>query len=143
MQATVHGIAKSRARLSDFTSRQGTLASTRWRSALEVTPFITRGYCLVGSAAEIPSNLSKTPPTRSSVLELSPISLTPEPVHLSTSTFPGGAHGKEPACQCRRHKRCEFDPWVGKIPWRSTWQPTPEFWPGGSHGQRSLAGYSP
>ena len=33
-----------------------------------------------------------------------------------------------------------FDPWVGKIPWRSEWQPTPVFWPGKSHGQRSLAG---
>ena len=32
--------------------------------------------------------------------------------------LPGGASGKEPACQCRRHKRCRFDPWVGKIPWR-------------------------
>ena len=30
--------------------------------------------------------------------------------------LPGGASGKEPACQCRRHKRRAFDPWVGKIP---------------------------
>ena len=30
--------------------------------------------------------------------------------------FPGGSNGKELACQCRRFKRCEFDPWVGKIP---------------------------
>ena len=30
--------------------------------------------------------------------------------------FPGGSSGKEPACQCRRHKRLEFDPWIGKIP---------------------------
>ena len=29
--------------------------------------------------------------------------------------FPGGTSGKEPTCQCRRHKRCGFDPWVGKI----------------------------
>ena len=29
--------------------------------------------------------------------------------------FPGGASGKELACQCRRHKRQGFDPWVGKI----------------------------
>ena len=36
-----------------------------------------------------------------------------------------------------------FDPWVGKIPWRRTWQPTPVSLPGESHGQRSLAGYSP
>ena len=32
--------------------------------------------------------------------------------------------------------------WVGKIPWRRKWQPTPVFLSGESHGQRSLAGYS-
>ena len=57
--------------------------------------------------------------------------------------FPGGASGKEPACQCRRHERCRFDPWVGKIPWRRAWQPSPVFLPGESHGQRILVGYSP
>ena len=31
--------------------------------------------------------------------------------------FPGGASGKELTCQCRRHKRCRFDPQFGKIPW--------------------------
>ena len=31
-----------------------------------------------------------------------------------------------------------FDPWVGKIPWRRKWQPTPVLLPGKSHGQRSL-----
>jgi len=52
--------------------------------------------------------------------------------------------GKEPAHQCRRHKRQGgFYPWVGKIPWRRKWQPTPVFLSGESHGQRSLAGYSP
>ena len=30
--------------------------------------------------------------------------------------FPGGARGKEPACQCRRQKRCGFDPWVQEDP---------------------------
>ena len=57
--------------------------------------------------------------------------------------FPGGTSGKESACQCRRCKRRGFDPWVGKIPWRRAWQPTPVFLPGKSHGQRSLVGYSP
>ena len=38
--------------------------------------------------------------------------------------------------------RCGFNPWVGKIPWRRAWQPTPVFSPGESHGQRSLAGAS-
>ena len=32
--------------------------------------------------------------------------------------FPDGASGKEPACQCRSHKRCGLSLWVGKIPWR-------------------------
>ena len=35
------------------------------------------------------------------------------------------------------------EPWVGKIPWRRAWQPTPVFLPGESHGQRSLVSYSP
>ena len=51
--------------------------------------------------------------------------------------------GKESACQCRRHKRCQFNSWVGKIPWRRAWEFTPVFLPGESHGQKSLAGYSP
>ena len=37
----------------------------------------------------------------------------------------------------------EFDPWVGKVPWRRVWQPTPVFLAGESHGQRSLMGCSP
>ena len=37
--------------------------------------------------------------------------------------FPGGYSGKEPSCQVRRHKRCGFDPWVGKIPQKRAWQP--------------------
>ena len=57
--------------------------------------------------------------------------------------FPGSTSGKEPTCQCRRHKRCGFNPWLGKIPRRRAWQPTPVFLPGESHGWRSLVGYSP
>ena len=30
--------------------------------------------------------------------------------------FPGGAVGKESACNARRHRRCGFNPWVGKSP---------------------------
>ena len=54
--------------------------------------------------------------------------------------FPRWHSSKESACQCRRHKRCGFDPWVRKIPWRRKWQPTTVFLPGESHGWRSLAG---
>ena len=48
--------------------------------------------------------------------------------------FSGGSEGKG---------RPRFDLWVGKIPWRRKWQLSPVFLPGESHGQRSLAGYSP
>jgi len=45
--------------------------------------------------------------------------------------------------KCWRHRRCRFDPWVGKIPWRRAWPPsTPVFLPGKSYAQRSLVGYS-
>ena len=40
-------------------------------------------------------------------------------------------------------RRPGFNPWVGKIPWRRAWQPTPVFLSEESHGQRSLVGYSP
>ena len=67
--------------------------------------------------------------------------------HLGQSStrqgFPGGPRGKEAASQCRSCKGHGVDPWVGKIPWRRTRQPTPVFLPGASHGQKSLAGYSP
>ena len=52
-------------------------------------------------------------------------------------SFPGGVSDEEPTCQSRRHKRCGFSPWFGKIPWRREWQPTLVFLHGKSHGQRS------
>ena len=56
--------------------------------------------------------------------------------------FPGWCGGKESTCRCVSHKRCGFNPWVGKIHWRRKWHPTPAFLPRKSHGQRSLAGCS-
>ena len=47
------------------------------------------------------------------------------------------------AAACRRCKRHGFDSWVGKIPWRREWQPSPVFLPGEIHGQRNLVDYSP
>ena len=64
-------------------------------------------------------------------------------INVIMGFFPGGTSGKEPACQCRRHKRFGFDPWVGQIPWRRKWQPTLVFLPGKFHGQRGLVGFSP
>ena len=50
---------------------------------------------------------------------------------------------KESTCQCMRHKRLRFDPWVGNIPWSRKWQPTLVFLPRKFYGQSSLVGYSP
>ena len=50
----------------------------------------------------------------------------------ASSDFPVGASGKEHVCQSRSYKRCGFNPWGGKIPWRRAWQPTPVFLPGES-----------
>ena len=41
------------------------------------------------------------------------------------------------------HRRCGFDPWVGKMSWRREWLLTPVFLPGKCHEQKSLEGYSP
>ena len=46
--------------------------------------------------------------------------------------FPGGASDKQSTCQCRRHKKLRFKPWVRKISWRRAWQSTPVFLPGNS-----------
>ena len=68
-------------------------------------------------------------------------------IRADKTGFPGGSVLKESACQCRRlgfsHRRCEFDLWVRKIPWRRKWQPAPVFLVGRSHGQRKLVAYSP
>ena len=40
-------------------------------------------------------------------------------------------------------QKTRFSSWIGKIPWRRKWQSMPIVLPGKSHGQRSLAGYSP
>ena len=57
---------------------------------------------------------------------------------LSSGGFSGGPSGKEPSCQCRRHKRRGFDSWIRKIPWNR--EITPVFIPGEPHKWGSLAG---
>ena len=54
--------------------------------------------------------------------------------------FPWWLSDKECTRQCRRHG---FGLWVGNIPRRRKWQPSPGFLPGKPHRQRSLEGYSP
>ena len=64
-------------------------------------------------------------------------------VILNFFCFPSGCNDKESICQCRRQKKCGFDPWVRKILWRRKWQPIPVFLLGKFHVQRHLEGYSP
>ena len=61
-------------------------------------------------------------------------------MHITLGGPPSWHSGKESTCQCREHA---FNPWVGKVPWRREWPPTPVFVLGESHGQRSQSGYSP
>ena len=56
--------------------------------------------------------------------------------------IPGSSVVKNPPAT-QELRRCGFDSWVGKIPWRMEWQLTPVFLLGESHGQRTMAGYSP
>ena len=104
--------------------------------------------CLL-SCKQILYPLSHLGSPNTSHLKYLSLAFTKNKTKQNKTGFPCGASGKEPACQCRHkrhkrtHKRHGFNPWVGKIPWRRKWQPTPVFLPGESHGQRSLAGYSP
>ena len=43
---------------------------------------------------------------------------------------------------CLQCRRSEFDPWVGKIPWRREWKPIPVLFPGAFHGKWNPVGYS-
>ena len=123
--------------------------------------------CLSHLTGFLCSNFKTTPSPLLSVLQISPTSLLPQDHctcsllswecflflsfhlhnHFASSYsclrgFPGGTSGKEPACQHRRHKRCRFDPWIRKFPWRRAWQSTPVFLPEKSHVEMSLVGFS-
>ena len=61
----------------------------------------------------------------------------------NTHGLPRWLSGEIFAWQCGRWGSCKFEPWIGQIPWRRKWQPTPVFLPGKFHGQRNLVGSSP
>ena len=109
------------------------------------TPPFSLEHCSLAAGPPLPARLSRLFPK---VLQPLPHPLlgsfppTPLEPNLYLESFPGGASGKEPACQCRRHKRRGFDPCI-EITWNRAWLPTPVFLPWESHGQKSLAGYSP
>ena len=86
----------------------------------------------------------------SSLIPLFPLFIVPNLIpspnlpfkYLPTRGFPM-VKWQSPPASAGDNRRWRFNPWVRKIPWRRKWQPTPVFLPGKSHGQRSLAGYSP
>ena len=61
-------------------------------------------------------------------------------IQSHTKGFPCNSDGKASACNVGGPM---VHPWVGKIPWKRAWLPTPVFLPGKFRGQRSLAGYGP
>ena len=73
-------------------------------------------------------------------LELNAISVIIKPCHMWNGFSVGSDGKKESSCNAGDPG---FNPWVGKIPWKRESLSTPVFLPGESHGQRSLAGYSP
>ena len=78
-------------------------------------------------------------PTISRILIFASLQLFPSDI-INTSYLFWWLSDKETACHGRIP---ELDPWVGKIPWRREWQPTPVFVPGKFYGQRSLVDYGP
>ena len=98
-----------------------------------------------GSLPLVPLRIRSHVTLLSCIITMSNISHGPVTQQVPCSSLsallglPRWLSGKESTSQCRR---CGFSPWVGKIPWRRKWQPTPVFLAGKSHGQRSLEGYS-
>ena len=119
--AAIYGVAQSQTRLkrlksSSSSSNRSDLGRRQWHPTPVLLPGESHG--------------------RRSLVGCSPWghkeSDTTEQLHFQA--FPGGSDGKASVYQCRRPG---FDPWVGKIPWRRKWQPTPLL-PRKSHGRRSL-----
>ena len=119
--AAVHGVTKSRTRLSDFTFTFHFHALERkWQPTPVFLPGESQGHgSLVGCRLWGRTASDTTEATQQQQQSV-----------------------KNPPAKCRRYRRPWFDPWVGKIPWRRKWQPTPVFFSQKSHGQRSMVGYS-
>ena len=80
-----------------------------------------------GWVSESARNKKKNP---QSIVSFSSFKIMSYSVHHIYWASPGEFSGKEPVCQCCRHKRSGFGPWVGTIPWGRAWQPTPVLLPG-------------
>ena len=132
--AAIHGVAKSRTQLSDWTELKFPKVREYVKKIMgKIFPSLMK---VKNPHIQISQQILSTWIMKKMTQKLTTIK-------LHKRDFPGGTSGKEPACQCRTCMRCWLDPWVGMIPWRRTWRPTTVFFPGESHGQRSLESYSP
>ena len=128
-KAAVHGVAKGRTRLSNFTftfrfhALEKEMATHSSVLALRIPGMGEPGGLLSMGSHRVRHNCSDLAAAANPLLG-----------------FPGGSAGKESICNMGDPG---FDLWVGKIPWRREWLPTPVFCPGEFHGQKSLADYSP
>ena len=134
--AAVHGVTKSWTRLSDFTF---TFTFMHWRKKWKPTPVFLPGR-IPGTGK--PGGLLSMRSHRIGN-DWSDLAAAAAGASYFLGGFPGDTNGKQSGCQFRRHKRCGFDSWVRKIPWKREWPPTPVFLPKEFHGQRSLVGYNP
>ena len=128
--AAVHGVAKSRTRLSDFTftfpfhaleremATHSSVLAWRIPGMAEPSGLLSMGSHRVGH------NWSD---------------LAAAAAAGRQQGFPGDSDGKR---ICLQRRKPEFSPWVGEILWRKEQLPTPVFLPRKFHGQRSLAGCS-
>ena len=89
-------------------------------------------YCHWKAWSQLYENQIQTSPSILDCLEL-----------FHSSNYVGLPCWIRPKRICPKCTRHGFNSWVGKIPWRRKWQPTPVFFSGEFHGQRSLTGYIP
>ena len=95
-------------------------------------------YCLQVDEAlksQVPHLPVNRDNSRTCLTEFWRVSNEISPIANTKHELPWWLSGKESACECRR---CGFNPWVRRTPWRRKWQPTLVFLPGKPHRQRNL-----
>ena len=148
--AAIHGVVKSRTRLSNWTELKKYKLSAKELSSYKLSKMLTCSlstWGMSGTAAfllsPVPEDLSSLPsplPLPSAVRSSSCLFTRFKPLHTSYCMVLLVAQTIKwvPTMQETRVQSL-----VGKISWRRKWQPTPVLLPGKSHGWRNLVGYSP
>ena len=93
----------------------GDLPDPRIKLASLLSPALADGLFTTSATWEAPTCMPKC-------INICPHIFTCPHIYIYVHTSMGFSGGKESACQCRRHG---FSLWVGRIPWRRKWQPTP------------------